>query len=311
MDFLLLPPTALSAAISTSSATASPTTAESLTGPTGTTAGSGSLSLSLSSSSCASVCSKQSHSSKQRLLEDHCRHRAGCFSPPCPDVDEQRPPVTTVEVPPPAAPYAQLCFNQAQDQLITLLVRTTTNTSASLLQQCSSTLSSNKKYFALQQDSEVDLPLALSRTFSSSSSSEIAHGSSKGGDVGISWSYSDDSASANFSSCSSDSSSLNYDFDCTPQEIVWLDESWLFETDSSDCSDIRVSLLHDYVARSAAGEVKGDGFDGASAEMLTGCAKFFRALCSAKAKRQRLSRSARAASPKTERKSFSYSVLKG
>lgn len=268
-----------------------------MTGPTITTEGS-SLVLSVFTHT-----SDESHSSQQQLLE--VRERPAYCGPTSPRQGQSFP-VSEVEVPPPLRTYAQLAFNQAQDQLITVLVRTTTTTTSTAF----SSGNDKKKYVSLQEDTELDLPLALSQSLSYSSSSSDDNDEELGFGGGMSF---DGSWSCSGSSKDSDGSNslYDFDFDTSPQEIVWLDETWLYESsDASDNSDIHVSLLHDYAAYGADDRhhLNKNG------EMMGGCAKFLRAFCSTNSsnKRQRSgqrnSGSGGSSSPKNT-KHFAYNVL--
>lgn len=120
---------------------------------------------------------------------------------------ERMSPPRTVVLQPAPAPYAQLCFDPTEDTLLTVMIS-----------------SLRPSRYRCLLDDAFDLPLAASQSVASQSSSSdwLSEGSS-----------------SSSSSSSSDDSSL---FDSSPQEIVWMDEAWLFDTDHGYDS---LHLLHD------------------------------------------------------------------
>lgn len=160
-------------------------------------------------------------------------------------------PPRTVVIPPHAAPYAQLCFHQGEDRLVPLLIGTAFRPS---------------RYHALQ-DSAHNLPVAVSP----SHDDEIFDR-----DVGIDWgrsglltlSSSIDTCTSSSSSDETSTTSSGY-YDQSPQEIIWLDESWLYnDDDASQYSAI--ALLHNVASKEPV------GLDLIDADNMGGCGWFIR-----------------------------------
>jgi hypothetical protein len=133
---------------------------------------------------------------------------AGSSVTPPPVIRQPRmSPPRTVHLVLESAPYAQLCFDQQQNTLTTLLVRKPhTSKYTPVLDEYPDLTG-----IISSQSSSVDSSTGWNTDTSFSSSSSF-------GDTG--W------------NCSN------------PQEIVWLDKAWLYD-DGSDYSDTRGALLHD------------------------------------------------------------------
>jgi len=63
---------------------------------------------------------------------------------------------------------------------------------------------------------------------------------------------------------------MTYEANAAPQEIVWLDEAWLFDCDNDPNSDFRLGLLHDYATSTSD--------DGDKATTMYGCVRFLRTI---------------------------------
>ena len=177
--------------------------------------------------------------------------------------EEEPSPPRTVHVQPEPAPYAQLCFNREQNTLITLLV------------------GKPRQYTSL---GEGDSPGRLSSSQSSIDSEDSSCGWSTG-------------------SSSSDGDSYDWsNYDTSPQNVFWLDETWLFD-ESSAYSDTHRMLEGD------------SSFD--SSETST-CGKLLRTVALCKAPKYYRAthspfnhhhESSRKSPPKRQGKNFGYSVL--
>jgi hypothetical protein len=131
-------------------------------------------------------------------------------TPPQPIVQQPSvSPPRTVHLVPEPAPYAQLCFDPHQNTLRTLLVG---NSRAS-------------KYTPVLDEYPDLTGIILSQSSS----------------VDSSTGWNTDTSTSSSSSSSSGDTSCKIS---SPQEIVWLGKSWLYD-DGSDYSDTHCALLHD------------------------------------------------------------------